>query len=243
MSDIEAEVEVDRTTDEPETKIKTAIMLTSDGEVQAFQPRDTDELKSLVRVIIAGGCVPEAYLVKGTKKPDAAKMCVAILAGREAGLGPMASLRYIYIVRGAPAMWGNAVKAMVFKTGLVTDYTEEWIDAVRGEKMALPQQAVSIEKWPSELTRRITARRKGVETPFVGEFSVGDARRAGLWSASKKTYYAYPQDMLTHRAAARVWDKGFADCMLGLAIREIVEDQVAHEEKAKPDLAYLTSTA
>ena len=167
-----------------------AITLSPQGEVMALLPRNTDEVKSMVQVMVAADCVPDGY--KTNNKPDHAKMAVGIMAGAEVGLGPMASLKHIYIVRGMPTMWGAAVKGKVFQAGLVTDYTERWYNSETNETMFLPGASIPIEKWPDELTRVVTATRKGVLTPFEGRFSVGDARRAGLWNPKRQTYYKYP---------------------------------------------------
>lgn len=243
----EPEIVVDRTSaDEPKTGTavaRTAIRLDDAGPVSAFHPRDTDELTSLVRVIVKGGCVPEGYIDRVTKKADTSKMAVAILTGREIGFGPMMSLKCIMIVRGMACMWGQGVKAKVMQSGTVEDFKEEWVNS-KGEPMPLPDGNVSIDKWPSELTARVTVKRKGVATPYVGKFSVGDAKRAHLWAnPKKKTYYTYPQDMLMHRAAARVYDRGFADCLMGIAIREIIEDNEPDEPKAAADTSFLLADA
>lgn len=240
----EPEIVVDRTVadDAPEKGKAVAaapIRLDDAGPVTAFHPRDTDELSRLVRVIVKGGCVPESYIDKKTNKPDVSKMAVAILTGREIGFGPMMSLKCIMIVRGMPTMWGQGVKAKVMQSGAVEDFREEWVNS-KGEPMPLPDSSMPIDKWPSELTARVTVKRRGVATAYVGKFSVGDAKRAHLWAnPKKKTYYTFPQDMLMHRAAARVYDRGFADCLMGISIREIIEDGAPEQEKQTTDASFL----
>jgi hypothetical protein len=60
---------------------------------------------------------------------------------------------------------------------------------------------------------------------YVGRFSVRDARRAGLWTnTKKKPWFEHPKRMLQWHARAYAMRDGFADCLMGLAIREEVED-------------------
>lgn len=234
------------------------------GPIMPFMPQTTDDLGRLVNMIIQGGVVPKGFETDGL--PDKSKMAVAILAGREVGFGPMMSLKSIMVVNGMTTVWGAGAKALVLRSGQVTDYRKEWIDVdsieklprpshgtdsygdavlaikakreagfvilyndndetVIAKKLNLPASSVPTVEWPSVLGCFIAVGRKGVATPYTGMFSVGDARRAKLWDNFKKLYHIYPQDMLEHRAAARAYDRGFSDCLMGLAIRELVDDQ------------------
>lgn len=237
------------------------------GPIRPFMPSTSDELTRLCTIIARGGVVPKSYCFRdGT--PDRAKMAVGILAGREVGYGPMMSLRSIMVVNGMASVWGAGAKALVYRSGLVTDYRKEWIDEntitrisvtsvspedvahaaklqsegyvklyrdgdfiVVAKGMKLPGADVMTGAWPKELACHIAISRKGVATPFAYKFGVGDARRAKLWDEPKKLYGKYPQDMLEHRAAARGYDRGFADCLMGLAITELLEDR--DEEQGK----------
>lgn len=271
----DVEIEIDRTVAPPAASApEKRMIIPLSNELEPMRLRDTEDLKSLVLVMVQGGCCPEAYLIKNTKKPDLSKMAVGILAGREVGWGPITSLQYVMIVRGMPAVWGKGAKALVQKSGKLTDYQLHWVDratygvytskeaeelqckgymtiAVAGpgnlsytmaKPMPLPAHDLHVTQWSPNLMAVVVAKRRGVSTPFIGRFSVGDAQRARLWAHAKKaTWIMYPQDMLEHKAAARVWDRGFADCLLGLAIREILEErgEVDDDDEAKVDIKFL----
>jgi hypothetical protein len=250
------------------------------GPIQPFMPSTTEELVRLVDIIVRGGCVPKGYEYRdGPNKgaPDKAKMVAGILAGREVGFGPMMSLRTIMVVNGMPSVWGAGAKALVLRSGLVTDYRKEWIDVdtidhvpaklatndpdfekkrarvtklqedgfvklyqdgddyVVAKKLKLPASSVPTKEWPSQLGCFIAVARKGVATPYTGQFSVGDAQRAGLWEGFGKLYGKYPTDMLEHRAAARSYDRGFSDCLMGIAIRELLDEQEPDGTKVASD--------
>lgn len=276
MSDIDDDVEVERSTDNaPPPPRKTAadyqpIELDGQGEIVGYNPTNSNDLMRLVDLMVAAGVCPEAYFFKNTKKADKNKMAVGILAGRELGYGPMMSLRSIMVVRGMPCVWGDGLRALVMKSGTVEDYREYWIDQkskkwIAADKleqartegfvslisengqvlvatpMALPDSVHTLDKWPKEICAYVAIKRYGVATHFVGEFSVSDAIRAKLWLNTKKqTYYTYPQDMLMHRAQARAWSRGFSDCTMGVAIREII-DPTGEGDDTKPaqSLSYL----
>lgn len=207
-------------------------------ETSFLVPKTTDDLKSLVDVIIRSGCVPDAY--KDGSKVDPAKIAVGILTGLELGLAPMQALQSIYIIRGMPTVWGKGAKALVLKSGQVTDYKLRWINILTGEDMAIPGYNVHTKDWPKELACEVSVGRRGVATAFIGTFSVGDAARAGLWNNTKKTTWIdYPKDMLEHKAAARVWDRGFSDCLKGVAIRELIEEKDDPAIKAPSDVSFI----
>jgi hypothetical protein len=271
----ESEVEVDRAVAAgTELLPPGGIPLTQNG-IKPFMPRDTNDLKALVRVIVKGGCVPQTYLLKNSKTPDMAKMAVGILAGREQGWGPITSLQWIMVVNGSPAIWGKGCKAKVSGSGKLVDYRLDWIDGstlqdvndegevkrLRGEgymvlwhdgeranwKMAkpmlLPAHNMAVANWPPTLTAHVLAGRRGVRTPYMAKFSVSDAMRARLWGNPKKQpWVLYPQDMLEHKAASRIWDRGFADCLVGIAVYED-SDEHEPEQIAQVDQALLGNAA
>jgi len=246
---------------------RKALSLASEsGPITPFMPRDTLELKQTVMLIVRGGVVPKGFMTNGA--PDIAKMAVAILAGREVGFGPMMSLRSIMIVNGMPSVWGAGAKALVQKTGQVTDYIRAWVlqSTVRmikrddptpddhdvvwageekkliAKQVPLPASTVPISQWPTDLACLVLVGRQRVITPYWHTFSVGDATRAKLWNNPKKLYGSYPQDMLEHRAAARCYDRGFSDHLMGLAIRELIDEREDPQSRSAND-TFLRSDA
>jgi hypothetical protein len=221
-------------TDTPDqSKGSKAALMTIDAEhTPYFVPTNMAEAGSLAKSMIEQGVVPEAYKEKDGSV-NVGKVRLAMLAGMELGLAPIQAVNSIYIVRGALTVWGKGAKALIARTGTLEDYRVRWVDNTTmtddnpdGDLMAVPSANVDVKDWPSKLTCLVIAKRHGVATPFRGQFSVGQAMRAGLWNNhKKKPWIKYPEDMLEHKAAARVWDRGFADCLKGIAIREIVEEK------------------
>lgn len=123
----------------------------------------------------------------------------ALLAGEELGLQKMASLRSIVIIRGRPAVYAEALRALVNAAG-----HEIWFEE-------------------TTTTRCIAAGRRG-GSDRVGRitWTMDDAKRAGL--AGQQSYRTYPAEMLRARASAALARAMFADVTLGLpAVEEIDE--------------------
>ncbi len=57
----------------------------------------------------------------------------------------------------------------------------------------------------------------------IGRFSVADAKRAILWNKAG-SWTLYPNDMLRHKASARAHKMTFNDILIGLPIKEDIED-------------------
>jgi hypothetical protein len=90
---------------------------------------------------------------------------------------------------------------------------------------------VALDKWPDDYGFRMSIWRKGNPEPFVGEYTVGRARRAGLWGNTKKTpWITDPVSMLFNRARAFAIREGFADKLFGMGI---IEEQRDFEEPSR----------
>lgn len=166
--------------------------------VHAIVPQTFEQAWRFAQLIASSGMAP-----KGFEKPEACM--VALLHGLELGLTPMAALQSIAVVNGRPSVWGDGAIGLVRGSGLC-----EWIEESLtddGENM----RAVCL------------AKRKGDPKPARGEFSVADAKKAGLWS-KQGPWTQYPKRMLQARARAFAIRDGFADVLRGVAIREEMAD-------------------
>lgn len=105
-------------------------------------------------------------------------------------------------------------------------------EIIWAKPMKIPAANIATADWPLQFGRLVIMQRRGVDGHYIGRFSVGDARRAKLWDSPKKLYGQYPADMLDARAWARAANSGFADCLMGLAIRELLDER----EDSKPQL-------
>jgi hypothetical protein len=106
---------------------------------------------------------------------EAAQAAVKIMAGAELGLGPIASMRGIDIIKGEVTLSAGAVAALVRRSG-VYDY--------------------AIKRWDDSGCSIVFHRHGQVLMP-VSEFGPEDARRAGL---TGENYRKYPRNMYFARA-------------------------------------------
>lgn len=131
---------------------------------------------------------------------DVDSVITIMLLSDALGIHPVAGLNNIYIIEGKPSPSVHLMTALVQDSGLLED----------------------IQIVDDEETCTVTAKRKGITTPFVSSFSMDDARRAKL--TGKNTWVNYPKDMRRARALSNVYRMGFSDVTLGLYSREEMED-------------------
>ena len=150
------------------------------------------------------------------------------MSGAEVGLPPMQALKGIAIINGRPSIWGDAAIALVQQSGKLEN-SREWFEPVQPD-------AESPTEWGEELTACCALKRRGQEDPYIGRFSVRDAKRAKLWMNPKKgPWMQYPQRMLMWRARTYAIRDGFADCLAGLSIAEEVRDLPAPQVETDTD--------
>jgi hypothetical protein len=140
------------------------------------------------------------------------KVFIALQMGAEVGLSPMQSLKNIAVINGSPAMWGDAVVALVRRSPVCKSITHKFEG--QGESRVCIVTGVRDNGDISE-----------------GRFGYADAKRAGL--LSKDTYKAYPDRMFLHRAFGYVAHDLFADLLSGLDIAEEVQDVSYSEGEQK----------
>ena len=138
------------------------------------------------------------------KKED---IFTAVEFGLMVGLNPMQALTNIAVINGRPSIWGDAALALVKASGRL-EYIKEYIKG-DGEN----------------LTAVCEVKRKDEPVAVIREFSVQDAKRAGLWgNKSKSPWINYPKRMLQLRARAWSLRDTFPDILNGLQIAEEVQD-------------------
>jgi hypothetical protein len=141
----------------------------------------------------------------GVDKPE--KLAIKILAGLEVGLRPIAAANWIMLTNGRTSIYGDGALAIVRASGLLESFAER-----------TPEEAVQ------HGCGRCTLKRKGFDES-VYEFSIDDARRAGLWGQpSPSPWHKYPGRMLQMRARAWALRDVFTDVLCGLAIAEEEHD-------------------
>ena len=121
-----------------------------------------DELKRLGIMLATSGYFETA----GNRDAAIAQMCVKVLAGRELGFGPFASVNGIHVIKGKPAISANLIAAAV-KSNPRYDYRVRQMDS----------NAVKIEFFEIEDGKRVSV--------GVSEFTKEDATAAGTQNMGK----------------------------------------------------------
>lgn len=167
--------------------------LVAGSRVAAIIPSDIEQVWRLATMIHKADMAPKDF-------KTAEKIAVAILHGAEIGLPPMMALQRIAVINGRPSVWGEAVPGIALATGLV----EDWAERIDGEG--------------DLMVATCRVKRKGVKTYAEKQFSVADAKQAGLWGKAGP-WTQYPKRMLQMRARVAFRDL-FADALGGLYIAE-----------------------
>lgn len=200
------------------------------GEVMGILPRTIEEAARYANGLIQAGQVPDAFrytrkeaeknrdLIEGA--PNASLVMMGILKSMELGVPPQTGLAGLLPLNGRFTVWGDLAAALVQQSGKVTDHIDRRIgpsfdpDAPLGE-------------WPLDYGYEISYWRAGQKSPYVGRFTVRDAKRPNLWmNQYRKPWLQYPDRMLFNRARAFSIRDGFADALCGLSIAEEVIDSL-----------------
>lgn len=184
------------------------VPLVAGDHPRAIVPTDFDGAWRIGNAVCEAGMAP-----RGLETP--AKCTIAILHGLEVGLPPMAALQSISVINGRPSLWGDGALGLVQSKSLLEDQEEHF----EGQAGTDSFKAVCILK------------RKGKSKPFIGEFSIAQAKTAGLWTKRGRNgeptpWQTYPERMLKMRARAFALRDGFSDVLKGLGVAEEQEDVV-----------------
>ncbi len=130
---------------------------------------------------------------------------IAIQWGAELGLKPLQALQNLAIINGRPALWGDAVIALVRSSPLCESITES----------------------DDGKTATCKVKRRGEEEE-VRTFSMDDAKAAGL-AGKQGPWTQYPKRMRQMRARAFALRDVFPDVLRGMPIAEEIMDIPASE--------------
>lgn len=139
---------------------------------------------------------------------------IAIQMGLELSMKPMQSIQNIAVINGIPSIFGDAAKALVLSSG-VCEYIQEYYEGKEGT---------------DDFKAVCKSKRKGQATEYVYEFSIKDAKLAGLWG-KEGTWKKYPKRMLLFRARGFNLRDNFTDIMKGFKTVEEVSDYEILESK------------
>lgn len=151
-----------------------------------LEPRSMDDAVKLAKFMFES----RLFSAYGTTQA----VLSTILAGRELGMGAMASLRGMHIIDGKPTLSAGLMAALVMQSGKA--------------------QYFSCTSTTNEAATFKT-HRKGDPEPCEVSFTMEDAQRAGLVKKGSG-WEKYPADMLTARATVRLARLKYPDICFGL---------------------------
>lgn len=158
-----------------------------------------DDLVKFSEMVFKNEFAPKAF-----KTPQA--VMIAMTAGMELGLSPLASLQNIAVINNMPTIYGDGAKALVLASGTV-DYIREFYEG---------------EPYQDSFTAVCVSKRKG-QQESIEKFSVADAKLAGLWG-KEGTWKKYPKRMLKFRARGFSLRDTWTDIMKGFPTAEEAQD-------------------
>lgn len=162
------------------------------------------DMMRLAETLAQSTMIPRDY------QRNPANCLVAIQWGSEIGLGPLQAMQNVAVINGRPSVWGDAAAALV-----KGHPAYEWMrEGVSGEGDARVG-------W-CEIKRR------GHE-PERREFSVGHAKKAGLWGKAGP-WTQYPDRMLQLRARGFALRDVFPDALRGVITAEEAQDMPPADE-------------
>ncbi len=181
---------------------KTDVKITG-GLVQL---QSMSEALTFCQEIFNSGLCPSSFKSKQA-------VFIALQTGGELGLSPMQSLQGLYAFNGRVAMMENCARGIAQHSGKLESIEDRF------------------EGTGDDLTAICTVHRAGIKNTFIGRFSVADAKRAKLWD-KEGPWKLYPKDMLKKKASARALRDAFGDVLIGLPIKEDIEDLPPEKREA-----------
>lgn len=188
-------------------------------------PETFDDVVRLSRMAIYAGMVKPLKVGYGDnaqtedERATEARATMIIMQGMELGLPPMQSVQLLAMINGRITAHSEAVPGILLSKGFKIEKTfvgKEYDDDFKAVcRLTRPDGQV-----------------------FVGEFSVKDAKEAGLWDENAtitkfgktkpndSAWYRYKKRMLWARALGFATKDGGADATKGLMVREEVEDML-----------------
>lgn len=174
----------------------------------SLAPSNLTEAISFAERIAKSSLIPTHY----RNKPE--DCLVALQMGYELGLAPLQALQNIACINGKPSIYGDAALALVKASAVCDDVQEHEVGG--------PQDG---DRWGY----KCIAIRKGKKA-VEGTFTVGDAKRAGLWG-KQGPWQSYPKRMMQMRARGFALRDAFPDVLRGLITVEEAGDHPAPSQE------------
>jgi len=169
----------------------------------ALIPHGFEEAERMAERLAKSALLPDHF--RG--KP--ADVFWAIAYGLEIGLSPVAALRAVYVVKGRPGLYADAMVAVVMAS----------------------RKAVYFRCIESTPTRAVFETQRAGDQPVRKAFTIDDAERAGLTRQNTK-YQTEPERMLEARAKSWLAKLVYPDVLHGIQSVEELADAVDLVETA-----------
>lgn len=160
-----------------------------------FAPKTPQEVWQLAEMLSQSNFIPDGY------RGQPANIMVAMGLGSEVGLAPLQSLQNICVINGHPAIYGDALLALVMASPMCLMYEDGWDDE-------------------SQCAWARTRREGGNVLEQV--FSLDTAKRAGLL-AKKGPWQQYPERMCKMRARSWLCRDVYPDVLKGLGTVRVLD--------------------
>lgn len=187
-------------TNEIQTQNKSQIAIGNYQGSRSILLNSLSEIHSFATMVCKTDLVPKNY--RG--KPEDAT--VAIIYGMEIGLPPMASLQNVAVVNGSPTVWGDGQLSLVQASGKYENH-KSWFEG---------------EYPKDDFKACFEVKRLGAKDVVKWEYSIADARKAGLWG-KVGSWQTSDKKMLHNRARAFALREAFADVLKGIRATEEME--------------------
>lgn len=175
--------------------------MTNVTALQAGKPQFSLTPQSLNEALQFADMLSKSNMVPKDYQGNPANCIIAMQWGMEIGLQPLQAMQNIAVINGRPAIWGDAMLAIVRGSGLLERITED----------------------PTDAGCTCTVKRKG-EPEVVRTFTLEDAKRAGL-AGKQGPWQQHPKRMMQMRARAFALRDVFPDVLRGVHIAEIAQDE------------------
>jgi hypothetical protein len=196
-------------TQKTEAPSETGLQLGSAGKgatigvgERGLQLSNLDDAWKFCTAMAASGMMP-----KGME--TAQKVLYAIELGFEVGLPPLAAVQSIAVINGRASLYGDVMLGLVQASGKF-DF-EAFEETVTTDAEGVPDKATC------------TVRRLPNGKPVTGEFTMAEAKKAGL-ATKEGPWRNYPRRMLQMRARSYALRDAFPDVLKGIISREEAMD-------------------
>lgn len=186
-------------------------------------PVTTRECGQRADELIKAGTVPDT-LRDADRKKMRSRIVTVIRTGADLGMPPSTSLSKIILLDGRYSILCAGALALAQRSGLV-ERVQRSLNGIEITDDGDDSSVDLLAEFKDATVADYRIWRRGQSEPYVGRYSVRDARRAKLWQNVRKPWWLNaPQQMLMVRATAIALHAGFEDVLGGLALVEEVRD-------------------